>query len=89
VIPMETVRKFWFQFEKLERPTALNLGCGVSAADYEDALNLLKERIFGPNGPPQIVRCIEDVQTTDLEKNHVLPNIGQMDIRGIWFPQGY
>ena len=86
---MKTVRKFWFRFEKLQRPTALNLGCGVSAFDYEDALNLLKERIFGPNGPPPIVQCIEDVQISDLEKSHVLPNIGSMDIRGIWFPQGY
>ena len=86
---MKPVRQFWFKFEKLPRPIPLNLGCGVSAFDYEDALSLLKDRIFGPNGPPEIIQCVEDVKKSDLEKNHVLPNIGPMDVRGIWFPQGY
>ena len=36
---------------------------------------------------PQIV--IEDVRPSDLESRHVFPNIGDMEVHGIWFPQGY
>jgi len=86
---MKSLRRYWFKFEKLPRPSAINLGCGVSAYDYEDAIILLRERVFGANGPPHIEQCIEDVDITTLESKHVLPNLGVVDVRGIWFPQGY
>lgn len=86
---MKPLRRYWFRFEKFPKPSAINLGCGVSAYDYEDALVLLRERVFGGNGPPPIEQCIEDVEISTLEANHVLPNLGRVDIRGIWFPQGY
>ena len=83
------MKMFWFKFEKLPRPTIINLGVGVSAYNYDDAIVLLRERMFGPNGPPVIEECLENVKMEDLEKNHVLPNIGNHLIRGVWFPQGY
>ncbi|HEX2581552.1 MAG TPA: hypothetical protein VHL08_06195 [Dongiaceae bacterium] len=86
---MMMLKRYWFQFEALPRPTALNLGCGVTAFDYDDAIYLLCERVFGQNGPPPIIKCIENIDFSALEKGHVLPNIGQPDARGIWFPQGY
>jgi hypothetical protein len=86
---VKTLRRFWFKFERLPTPTAINLGCGVSAYDYDDAISLLQERMFGPNGPPAIEQCTQDVEIQTLEKNHVLPNIGNLDARGIWFPQGF
>ena len=86
---MQTLRRYWFRFERLPRPTAINLGCGVTAHDHDDALSLLRERVFGANGPPPITELIEDVDPLMLESRHVLPNVGAMDVRGIWFPQGY
>jgi len=83
------LRLFWFQFEKSPLPTIVNLGVGASAYSYDDAIALLRERVFGPDGPPTIEQCIEDVSLNDLEQNHVLPNIGLINVRGIWFPQGH
>jgi len=80
---------FWFRFEALPKPTAVNLGCGVTAYSREDALNLLRKHVFGANGPPPIIDCIEDVGLDQIEQKHARPNIGDTSRRGIWFPQGY
>jgi len=85
---MKRLRSFWFRFERLPNPTAINLGCGVSAYDYEDAITLIRERIFGPNEVPPVAQCVEDVDVSTLEPKHVTPNLGDVSIRGIWFPQG-
>jgi len=85
---MAHLRRFWFEFEQIPRPTAVNLGCGVTAYSREDALALVRERVFGANGPA-LVRVIDDVTPDQLETNHVLPNLGNVVQRGIWFPQGY
>lgn len=84
-----TLKRYWFEFEKWPKPTPINFGCGVTAYDYDDAVLLLKERIFGENGPPPIERFTEDVDISTLERNHVQPNLCNVDTRGIWFPQGY
>jgi hypothetical protein len=86
---MNSLRKFWFRFETLPRPTAVNLGCGVTAYNRDDALNLLREHVFGPYGLPPIVECIEDVELDQIEKKHARPNIGDTERHGIWFPLGY
>ena len=85
---MKPLRRYWFKFENLTQSGELNIGCGVSAYDYEDAINLLGQRIFGANIPP-IVQCIEDVVLSTLETSHVHPNLALVNMRGIWFPQGY
>ena len=83
------LEKYWFRFVQFSEPTALNLGCGVSAHSLQDAINIMREYIFGDNGPPEIIEQIEQIELDSLEKNHVLPNIGNVAIRGVWFPQGY
>ena len=82
-------RRFWFEFQPIGRPSALNLGCGVTAHDHADAVALLQACVFPNEGHLEIVRVVEDVKLDDLEKNHVLPNLGETYMRGIWFPQGY
>ena len=39
-------RRFWFKFAPFGYPTPLNLGCSVTAHDLDDALRLIKERVF-------------------------------------------
>jgi hypothetical protein len=86
---MADLRRFWFKFERLPTPTAINLGCGVTAYDRDDALNLLQERVFRTNPLPAVVEIIDDVATARLDPKHVLPNLGNPAERGVWFPQGY
>jgi hypothetical protein len=82
------LRPFWFRFEPMPAPTAINLGCGVTAFSREDALALLQQRVFGANGIPPLVEVIEDVTRAAIDP-HVVPNIGTLEERGVWFPQGY
>jgi hypothetical protein len=86
---MKTLKRYWFSFENLGKPSALNLGCGVTAYGYDDAINLLRERVFAGKELPRIVGCNEDLDVSTLDQKHVLPNIGLVTVRGIWFPQGY
>jgi hypothetical protein len=81
------LRKFWFRLETLPRPTAINLGCGVMAYTKDDAMRLLRDHVFDRHGLLSIIECIEDAGMDQIEQNHARPNIGNTDIRGIWFPQ--
>ena len=86
---MNKLHKFWFQFEASSKPNVLNLGCGVTALSYDDALRILKDRIFAEKNFPGIVGCIEDVTQHQLDPKHVLPNMGNIEQYGVWFPLGY
>jgi hypothetical protein len=86
---MKTLKRYWFTFEKFSKPTPLNLGCGVTAHNYEDAVTLLRERVFRGKELPPIAKFVEDIDVSILEQKHVFPNIGMVNVRGIWFPQGY
>lgn len=83
------LKKFWFRFEPFPKPSPLNMGCGVTAYSYEDALYLLQDHVFGENEIPRMMECIENIEQTALDQKHILPNIGDATIRGIWFPLGY
>ncbi|MGH9896159.1 MAG: hypothetical protein ACREA0_30045 [bacterium] len=61
----------------------------MSAYTYADALNLIRERVFAGADVPEIAKVIEDVDVSTLDANHVLPNMGLVTVRGIWFPLGY
>jgi hypothetical protein len=86
---MKSLQCCWFNFEKFGRPIPLTLGCGVTAYDHDDALNILRERVFAGKELPAIVGCIEDMDISALDQKHVAPNMGLVTIRGVWFPQGY
>jgi hypothetical protein len=82
------LKRFWFKFSSLSL-SSLNLGCGVTAYDYNDALELLSDKIFIGREMPKIAEVIEDVDVSTLDKNHVIPNMEARVIRGVWFPKGY
>jgi hypothetical protein len=84
------MRRFWFEFTgEEELPIGLQNGCGVSADSYEEALGIIKQRVFGGGRLPPIYQAISNVNLDQLDSNHVLPNMGNVLIRGIWFPMGY
>lgn len=84
---MNRLRRYWFRFLSLPPHNPLQLGCGVTA--YDDAMTLLKERIFSSEAVPAIASVVEDIDVSTLDPGHVLPNIGLVTVRGIWFPLGY
>ena len=75
-----TIRRFWIEFDTRV--------VGVSATDREDALNLLKDKVFGGRELPAVHTLIEDVDVSTLDANHVIPNMGNVLVCGIWFPPG-
>jgi hypothetical protein len=86
------VRRFWFEFSAdpgTSLPAGVRLGCGVSAYDYDDALQIIQTSVFKNGALPTIARDIEDVDVSELDANHVRPNMGDVLRRGIWFPLGY
>ncbi|MDO8388733.1 MAG: hypothetical protein Q7T13_20335 [Polaromonas sp.] len=84
---MTFLQRFWFSFEDLPPYSSLRSGCGVTAYDYDDAVEILKEKVFSQALPNLAV--IEGVDIHTLDKNHVLPNMGLVTQRGVWFPLGY
>jgi hypothetical protein len=65
------------------------MGCGVTAHDYDDALALLRETVFGGAELPKVAAVAEDVDISTLDVRHVRPNMGNPTMRGVWFPMGY
>lgn len=84
--------RYWFKFDiSLEDspPLGVIAGCGVSANNYDDAIDLIKKKIFKNDPLPEIVKYTENIDISTLDKNHVLPNMGNHFVRGIWYPLGY
>lgn len=89
--PRKHLQKFWIQFERMEGLSFLNLGCGVTGHSREDAIDLA-QRCLADLSPgsdlPKVLRVVEDIKFDELEQGHVAPNIGDMSIRGVWYPTG-
>ena len=62
------------------------LGIGVTGHDKEDAVDFVSRmKIDG-----FVVDKIKVVQSiSELDQNHVFPNMGSVLRRGVWFPLGY
>lgn len=86
---MNILRRFWFKFVNPPEFSPLALGCGVTAYDYADASNILKTRVFGEKPVLMIESVIEDIDIQTLDSNDVIPNMGVVVNRGVWFPLGY
>ncbi|KGT81510.1 hypothetical protein MA20_01815 [Bradyrhizobium japonicum] len=65
-------------------------GFGITARDWQDAMYLLAEARGVLRGQPAEESMIEsstDVRSIDdLDQDHVVPNMGTMLRRGVWFP---
>ncbi|MGK2950143.1 MAG: hypothetical protein ACSLFP_16350 [Acidimicrobiales bacterium] len=78
------LRRYWLTFESEQTPVELGHGCGVTAFDLDDALDLVAERIGSTVPAPSSVT--EDVDVSTLDAGHVLPNMLPPNERGVWFP---
>ncbi len=82
-------RRFWFRFGPMSEPTPLNLGCGVTAVDYQDALAITNGTVFAGTALPDIVECMEDVDVVALDPGKVRSNMGVVVWRGVWVTLGH
>jgi hypothetical protein len=84
--------RFWFEldlsFEKPHPPGTL-MGCGITAFDLNDALSILNTKVFKGYAQPKIKNIKENVDIRTLDQYHVVPNMGVVIYRGVWFPLGY
>lgn len=86
------LHRYWLLHDlKLSDPHPIGVlpGIGVTAYDEEDALRLVRERVFATDPFPRIRELIADVDVSTLDDKHVRPNMGNPVVRGIWFPKGY
>jgi len=67
----------------------MQMGCGVTAVNYEDALNILKEKVFIDGSFPDIKKVTENVDVSALDADHVRSNMMPPNARGIWYPIGH
>ncbi len=83
--------RYWITFEvgASVLPLGVGDGCGVTAYGRDDALLIVNAKVFGGNGLPEIVEMIENVDLSTLDEGHVIPNIGDVTVRSIWFPRGF
>ena len=86
-------RRYWFEFEfdpdDHNVDVRLRHGCGVTATDYDEALEIVQVNVFKDGPLPPITKFIEDVDVASLDGNYVLPNMGLPLIHGVWYPVGY
>ncbi|MFL5241946.1 MAG: hypothetical protein ACJ8FY_07545 [Gemmataceae bacterium] len=69
------LRRFWFR-----RP--VGFGYGVTAYSHTDAAQLLERAALRADW----VDIVEDVDMATLDRQHVLPNVGGITFRGVWYP---
>jgi hypothetical protein len=76
-----SLRRFWF-------PATSGFGVGVTADSEADARRLAEEAA-ARHLPPgaQLLSAVSDVDVRTLDPEHVLPNIGPVVVRGVWYPR--
>lgn len=84
-----TIYWFQFDFDEGELSPIARYGCGVTAFDLDDAVQILQKTVFADENMPVIKEVIEGVDVSTLDEGHVLPNMGIVIDRGVWFPIGY
>jgi hypothetical protein len=64
------------------------LGFGVTAWSLDDALRIIEDLGYGDYLPddPTALAVREGVTVADLDQGHVVPNMGPIVVRGMWYP---
>lgn len=88
---MVDLKRYWIEFEdnKDISDFLLQRGYGVTAFNYSDAINILRDNVFKQSEMPAVSKFIETVDIRNLDQVHVIPNMASSNFRGIWFPLGY
>ncbi len=74
------LRRYWFKTKEFF------YGIGVTAYSLKDAQNLVQESIPYVNWNFNELEVIENIDISNLDEGHVLPNMGAPNFRGVWYP---
>jgi hypothetical protein len=74
----QLLRRFW-----IEAPAGLLNWIGVTAYSTQDAIQLLADAKLEVNLASSDIR---EVRFEELDGNHVVPNMGVISRRGVWYP---
>jgi hypothetical protein len=86
------LKRYWFEFDiksVIGYPHPIGYGCGITAYDLEDALEIMNKIIFKNSPRPDFKRVVENIDIRTLDQGHVIPNMSPPIYRGVWFPLGY
>lgn len=75
-----SLRRFWFGLSR-------GLGVGVTASSRLEAESLARDACSQSGWAFEPREVIEDVDVRDLDQNHVVPNMGPPNFKGVWFPR--
>lgn len=84
--------RYWFEFDSSQIKDflpGLPIGCGVTAYDYDDAISILRQKVFKGQEIPELKEKKENIDIRTLNQGHVIPNMRDPTLRGVWFPLGY
>jgi hypothetical protein len=83
--------RYWFEFKESDEVALLGLhrGCGVTAVNFDDAINILKQRIFKHKEVPALEKYVENIDIEKLDQGHIIPNMWTPNYRGIWYPMSF
>lgn len=82
----DRLHRYWIRFDGSANHPGAAMGCGVSAVDRQDAVSLIAADL-GEAAVESIRDVVEDVDVRQLDEGHVIPNMGDPSLRGIWFPR--
>jgi len=83
--------RIWIEFDHTifdNPPAGTLLGVGITHHDEIIAINVINKKVFNGKMPPIKIKII-GITMEELDKNHVIPNMGDFNELGIWFPLGY
>jgi hypothetical protein len=86
------VTRYWFEFMSTQindLPPGLFRGCGITAHDLADAISILRQKVFQGQEIPKLKDKKENIDIRTLDHGHVVPNMKDPTLRGVWFPLGY
>jgi hypothetical protein len=80
----ERLIPFWIATGSPQWP----LGFGITAWSLEDAVQIIRALGYGSYlpGDPSSLHVTEGVTMASLDQQHVIPNMGPIVVRGMWFP---
>jgi hypothetical protein len=79
------LRTFWITFPKATGCT-FPIGFGVTAWSEADAFRLLEQQGYDQHRRAEEIVVTADVNVTDLDPRNVVPVMGPIVVRGIWYP---
>ena len=88
---MNSLKRYWIEFKENQNLSGylLQRCYGVTAFDYSDAIDILKDLVFKNTELPIVSNYTENIDIRNLDQGHVIPNMAPPNYRGIWFPLGF